>query len=119
MLSLTVKTYIVIDFNHLKMYEQLYINKYKPVNRINTFNILAGIDTKNRQKVYRKENKSEYGKQRYFNNKEYFDNYIEENRDKINSPRQHRVNLNNCLIHIYILGYIYKLKLTVDFFVKK
>ncbi len=45
-----LKEYKVIDNNHLKMYEQLYINKYKPVNRINPFNILAGVDTKNRQK---------------------------------------------------------------------
>ena len=71
---------------HLKMYEQLYINKYKPVNRINPFNILADVDRKNYLKKYRNENKdkiSEYCKQRYINNKEYFDNYVENNREKI------------------------------------
>ena len=71
---------------HLKMYEQLYINKYKPVNRINPFNILANVDRKNYQKqhyINHKEEKSEYGKQRYINNKEYFDNYVENNRERI------------------------------------
>ena len=81
-----LKEYKVIDKDHLKMYEQLYINKYKPVNRINPFNILADVDRKNYLKKYRNENKdkiSEYSKQRYINNKEYCDNYIENNREKI------------------------------------
>lgn len=81
-----LKKYKVTDVNHLKMYEQLHINKLKPVNRINPFNILADIDTKNRHAKYRLKNKekiSEYDKQRYQENKEYFNNYAEENRDKI------------------------------------
>ena len=73
----------VTDTKHLKMYEQLYINKLKPVNRIN---ILSGVDTKNRHAKYRTDNKekiSEYGKKRYANNKEYFENYTNENKEKI------------------------------------
>ena len=76
----------VIDKNHLKMYEQLYINKYKPVNRVNPFNILINVDKKNYQKqhyIKNKEEKSKYSKLRYINNKEYFNNYIENNREKI------------------------------------
>ena len=78
--------YRVTDTKHLKMYEQLYINKLKPVNRINPFNILAGVDKKNyADKHYQehKKEKSEYGKKRYANNKEYFENYAEENKEKI------------------------------------
>lgn len=81
-----LKKYNVIDNNHLKMYEQLYINKYKSVNKINPFNILASEDKKKYKKEYSIKNKdkiSQYSKQRYANNKEYFDNYVEENRDKI------------------------------------
>lgn len=81
-----LKKYNVIDNNHLKMYEQLYINKYKPVNIINPFNILASVNKKiytNKYYQEHKEEKSEYSKQRYANNKEYFDNYVKENKDKI------------------------------------
>ena len=81
-----LKEYKVTCNTHLKMYEQLYINKYKPVNRINPFNILANVDRKNYQKqhyINHKDKKSEYSKQRYINNKEYFDNYVEENKEKI------------------------------------
>lgn len=81
-----LKKYKVTDVNHLKMYEQLHINKLKPVNRINPFNILADVDTKNRHAKYRLENKekiSEYGKQRYQDNKDSFKNYAEENKDRI------------------------------------
>jgi len=64
----------------------LYINKLKPVNRMNPFNILADVDTKNRHTKYRSENKekiSNYGKKRYQENKEDCKIYAEENKDKI------------------------------------
>lgn len=81
-----LKEYEVIDKNHLKMYEQLYINKFKSVNVKNPFNILADIDKRNKQIEYKNKNKdkiSEYSKQRYTNNKEYFNNYAENNKEKI------------------------------------
>lgn len=81
-----LKKYKVTDVNHLKMYEQLHINKLKPVNRINPFNILADVDKKNYSRKHyqeHKQEKAEYGKKRYQENKEYFDNYVEENRDRI------------------------------------
>ncbi len=78
----------VIDRAHLKAYEQLYINKYKPVNKVNPFNILVNETRKEYLKKYREENKEvrkEYAKHRYQNNKEYFDTYAKENKDKIKS----------------------------------
>jgi len=78
----------VIDREHLKMYEQLYINKYKPINKFNPFNILVNEDRKNYLKKYREEHKekrNEYAKQRYKNNPEYFSNYAKENKEKIKS----------------------------------
>jgi hypothetical protein len=81
-----LKEYKVTCNAHLKMYEQLYINKHKPINRINPFNILSNVDRKNYQKqhyINHKDKKSEYSKQRYINNREYFDNYVEENKEKI------------------------------------
>jgi hypothetical protein len=75
-----------IEKEILNSKQTFFKNKYKPINRINPFNILADLDRKNYLKEYRNENKdkiSEYSKQRYINNKEYFDNYIEENREKI------------------------------------
>jgi len=76
----------VIDIKHLKSYEQLYINKTKPVNKVNPFNILSKEDKKNYKKQYQIKNKEkiqEYCKQRYQNNKEYFENYKTENKEKI------------------------------------
>jgi hypothetical protein len=76
----------VIDRDHLKVYEQLKINKTKPVNKVNPFNILSKEDKKNYKKQYQIKNKEkiqEYCKQRYQNNKEYFENYKTENKEKI------------------------------------
>lgn len=81
-----IKKYNVVDKIQLIMYEQLNINKFKPVNKINPFNILASVDKKNYAAKYREENKEKlkiYGHDRYKNNKEYFENYKEENGDKI------------------------------------
>ena len=78
----------IIDRSHLKAFEQLFINKYKPVNKVNPFNILVKEDRKEYFKKYREENKEirkEYAKYRYQNNREYFDNYAKENKDKIKS----------------------------------
>ena len=76
----------VIDREHLKAYEQLYINKYKPVNKLNPFNILVNEDKKIYRKEYYKKNidqikEKEY--KRYQNNPEYFSNYARENKEKI------------------------------------
>jgi hypothetical protein len=81
-----IKDVDVIDNKHLKMYEQLFINKFKPVNKINPFNILADVDKKNYAAKYYEKNKDlkrEYGKNRYLNNQEYFANYANENKEKI------------------------------------
>jgi hypothetical protein len=76
----------VIDRDHLKVYEQLKINKTKPVNKVNPFNILSKEDKKNYYKKYNfehREQRNEYARQRYQNNKEYFDNYANDNKEKI------------------------------------
>lgn len=76
----------VIDNKHLKAYEQLFINKYKPVNKLNPFNILADVDKKIYAAKYREENKErikEYSKNRYLNNREQFANYAKENKERI------------------------------------
>ena len=81
-----IKDLNIIDRDHLKAYEQLYINKLKPVNKLNPFNILAKEDKKNYRKNYYIKNKEKIQlkeKNRYKNNKEYFDNYKEENKEKI------------------------------------
>lgn len=81
-----IKDIEIIDRKHLKAYEQLYINKLKPINKLNPFNILAKEDRKNYYTKYHKNNKekiSEYSKERYKNNKEYFDNYANDNKEKI------------------------------------
>lgn len=81
-----IKTLEIIDREHLKAYEQLYINKLKPVNKLNAFNILAKEDRKTYYTKYNeehREHRQEYAKQRYQNNKEYFNNYKEENKEKI------------------------------------
>jgi hypothetical protein len=81
-----IKEYKVCDKKHLFMYEQLNINKYNPVNRINPFNILAKEDKKIYAAKHYQENKENihiYGQNRYINNKEYFENYTKENKEKI------------------------------------
>lgn len=81
-----IKDIQVVDRAHLKVYEQLFINKLKPVNLVNPFNILADVDKKNYSAKYYEKNKDlkrEYGKNRYLNNPEYFANYAKENKEKI------------------------------------
>lgn len=81
-----IKKYNVSDKSQLIMYEQLNINKFKPVNKINPFNILANEDRKNYLKKYKQENKEKikiYCHERYKNNKEYFEKYASENKDRI------------------------------------
>jgi hypothetical protein len=76
----------VEDRDHLMAYEQLYINKFKPVNKLNPFNILFKEDRKNYQKqhyIKNKDKKLVYCKERYKNNKEYFTNYASANKDRI------------------------------------
>jgi hypothetical protein len=88
---LKLKDINVIDREHLKAYEQLYINKYKSVNKLNPFNILVNEDRKKYLKKYREDNKeirTEYAKQRYKKNPEYFSNYAKEHKDKIKSYKQ-------------------------------
>ncbi len=76
----------IVDNKHLKAYEQLYINKYKPVNKVHPLNMLIKVKNRNYQKkhyIKNKERIKEYCKQRYKNNKEYFDKYAEINKEKI------------------------------------
>ncbi len=76
----------IIDDKHLKAYEQLFINKYKPVNKRKPFNILANVDRKNYLKQYYGKNIEkikEKGRIRYLNDPEYFANYAKENKEKI------------------------------------
>lgn len=81
-----IKDIQVVDRAHLKVYEQLFINKLKPVNLVNPFNILAGVDKKNYRKKYYENNINkikEYCRERYLNNREQFVNYAKENKERI------------------------------------
>ena len=70
------------DFKHLRMYNQLYLNKYKnAINIKKAFNPLAKLDYKAKSKIYRESNK-QYFKQK---NKVYRDqnkNYFKAYRKK-------------------------------------
>ena len=81
-----LKEFDVIDRKHLKAYEQLYINKYKPVNKLKPFNILFKEDKKNYRKGYYIQNIDtikEKEHNRYKNNPDYFSNYAKENKERI------------------------------------
>lgn len=69
-----IKEYEVIDRKHLEMYEQLWINKLKSINKNNSFQI---------EKLYYKSQ----GKKYYENNKEkiliYHQQYYKDNKEKI------------------------------------
>lgn len=81
-----LKEFEVIDRKHLKSYEQLFINKYKPVNKLNPFNILFKEERKNYYTEYNiknRESRNLYAKDRYKNNPDYFANYVKENQDRI------------------------------------
>lgn len=93
-----IKQYKVCDKKQLIMYEQLNINKLninklKPVNKINPFNILINEDKKIYAAEHYQENKEKikiYSHERYKNNKEYFENYKKENGNKIKAyKKQH------------------------------
>jgi len=44
-----IKQYEVVDEKHLRVYEQLYINKFKPINKVNSF-FIRFLSDKNRYK---------------------------------------------------------------------
>lgn len=92
-----IKDIQVVDRAHLKVYEQLFINKLKPVNLVNPFNILTDVDKKNYAAKYYEKNKDlkrEYGKNRYLNNPEYFANYAKENKEKIKEYKKQHYEKN-------------------------
>ena len=71
------------DNTHLKVYEQLWINKTKrSVNCNNAFNPLFKLDIKAKHKIYRESNK-EKKKEYYENNKEKKKEYYQTNKVKI------------------------------------
>ena len=77
-----IKEYQVCDRAHLECYEQLWINKLKPINKYNPFRI-----DRYAAKQYREEHKAEDGAQYYENNKESVlkrcKEYRKENKDII------------------------------------
>lgn len=84
-----IKEYQVVDKKHLEAYEQLWINKLKSINIMQTFKPLKKQFEANRQKQL---NRKKYLKNYYEKNKckineirkEYQQNYREINKDKIN-----------------------------------
>uniref|UniRef100_A0A6C0H1U4 GIY-YIG domain-containing protein n=1 Tax=viral metagenome TaxID=1070528 RepID=A0A6C0H1U4_9ZZZZ len=84
-----IKEYEVYDKKHLLAYEQLWINKLKSINIMQTFKPLKKQFEANRQKNL---DRTEYLKNYFQNNKEknkekikeYRDNYREINKEKIN-----------------------------------
>jgi hypothetical protein len=68
-----LKRYEVCDSNHIRAYEQLYINKMKCVNQLQTFQLMSRVKYLQQRKEYRQKNKEavkEKGKQWRENNKE-------------------------------------------------
>ncbi len=85
------------------MYEQLNINKFKSVNKINPFNILAGVDKKMYAAKYREENKEkvkESKKEHYEKNKERLlkqkNDYYYANKDEINKRVKEKITCDVC-----------------------
>ena len=90
-----VKEYEVEDKNHLLAYEQLWINKFKPINKFNAFNPLLRVNLyrnayrelnkdkiNQKQKEYRKTD--EYKQKQYYKaNKDKIKQYRDDNKDKI------------------------------------
>ena len=92
-----IKKYNVADKVQLIMYEQLNINKFKPVNKNNPFNILANVDKKIYAAKHYQKNKEKikiYCHNRYKNNKEYFEKYASENKDKIKEYKKQHYQKN-------------------------
>ena len=98
-----IKSYKVIresqrDNTHLKVYEQLWLNKTKKsVNIPKAFNPLAKLDKLIRDKEYYENNKekiSEKGKEYYLNNKEKKKEYHENNKEKRKEKRKEHYNHN-------------------------
>ena len=93
-----IKEYLVCvdsqrDPRHLRVYEQLYINKLKCVNKQNaiTFDFIKKIQAKQYYKQYREENKDNIKRYHEENKKrreQYDKRYREENKDKIKRYRE-------------------------------
>lgn len=96
-----IKEYLVVDRLHLKMYEQLWINKLNTINQVNCFTMLKKHHRKIQNKKYRDNNK-EKEKQRLKeyrdNNKEKIMEYREKNkaRDRLRSGEKIKCEKCNC-----------------------
>ena len=100
-----LKEYFIIDDKHLKMYEQLYINKYKSINTINPFDIPIIINLIiNTQYNYIKFNK--YSEKR----NKYNRNYRLKHKKKINEYKRiyYELNKDKNTIMCYICNKKYK-----------
>jgi len=89
-----IKEYEVEDREHLKVYEQLWINKLKSINKLSAFVIEPVLKKKKKeqQKIYREKNKGKIAEQDQIyreKNKgkiaERGQKYHEENKEKINN----------------------------------
>jgi len=85
-----IKQYDVVDRKHLCMYEQLWMNKMKCINKNSSFQILIN----NYRKNYYNENKEkiiervkEYSLKNKLKVKEYQNNYYNENKELLNEKR--------------------------------
>lgn len=88
-----VKEYEVEDRNHLFAYEQLWINKFNPINKLNAFNPLLRVNLyRNAYRELNKDKIKQYRKKHYEANRDKLlqakKEYDEVNQDKIKEYRE-------------------------------
>lgn len=101
-----IKEYEVIDRLHLQGYEQLWINKLKPINKNNAFCVM---NNKAYQVQYRKKNKAklnEKQREKYYANREQINlnrretskQYYESNKEKLSKQAKQRYEANKAIL---------------------
>ena len=120
-----IKQYMVCDRSHLRMYEQLWINKTKCINMVSAFGIdyltIKQYRIKNKDKIkhYKINNKDkirESGKKYYIKNKDKSKQYYDDHKDKIlnyHKQYQQKLPITKCECGALIKGGLSKHKKTL------